>query len=369
MPRRRNPTRVLGPYPYRDKFRIIVCEGGGEKAVKLYSTEKEALQVKAAIEEELTANSGRTIEEAIETYEVYLRDVKQNKPQSCTATTWRLRRFFVDTELPLTDLTPKRAAECYENLATTPSERTGKPLSADSHRNMLAETKTFLNWCVREKHWLKANPLSEVQGRGRRRHGKPQLRIDEARRLRTLCHTKAEAGDDGAVAVLVAMLMGLRAGEIVSRTVRDLDDGGRILWVDDTDHGFSPKTAAGRRPVSVWEEIQPYLLARTRDKLPNAILFQAEGGGPHWPDWVRHQTQRLCKEADVPGVTAHSLRGFAATLGLLSGIPLAQVAASLGHESGSTTLTSYAAPGTSQVVNQRQAFAVLGPVKASEQPK
>lgn len=363
MPRRREKTRVLGPYPYRDKFRIIVCEEGGAKTAQLFETEDAANRVKAALEKQLQAETDRTIEEAIDAYEVYMRDVKQNKLQSCTATAWRLRRFFVDTDLALSSLTSKLAAECYEKLISLPSERTNKPLSADSHRNILAEAKTFLNWCVRDKHWLKANPLSEVLGRGRRRHGKPQLRIDEARKLRTICHEKAATGDDGAVAVLLAMLMGLRASEIVSRTVRDLDDGGRILWIDDTEHGFSPKTEAGRRPVSVWEEVQPYLLARTMDKLPGALLFQAETGGTHWRDWVRKQTGRLCKAAGVPAVSAHSLRGFAATLGLLSGVPLSQVAASLGHESPSTTLQSYAAPGTSAAINQRQALAVLGPAK------
>lgn len=366
MPRRRNPTRVLGPYPYRDKFRIIVCEEGGERAARLFATEKEAARVKAALEEELAARAGLTIAEAIDAYESYMRDVKHNKPQSCTATAWRLRRFFVDTELTLSALTPQQALACYEQLSTLPSERTKKPLSVDSHRNLLAEAKTFLTWCFREQRWIKVNPLAEVQGRGRRRHGKPQLRIDEARRLRTLCHQKAAQGDDGAVAVLLAMLMGLRAGEIVSRTVRDLDDGGRILWVDDTDQGFSPKTAAGRRPVPVWDEVRPYLSERIQGRLPGALLFPAEAGSAHWRDWVRKQTRRLCLAAGVPAVSAHSLRGFAATLGLLSGVPLSQVAATLGHESGTTTLTSYAAPGTREAIAQRQAFAVLGPVEVAK---
>ena len=82
---------------------------------------------------------------------------------------------------------------------------------------------------VKPQAWLEQNPLTEITGHGKRRHGKPQLRIDEARRLRALCHQKAAQGDDGAVAVLLGMLMGLRAGEIVSRTARDVDDESHIL--------------------------------------------------------------------------------------------------------------------------------------------
>jgi integrase len=186
-------------------------------------------------------------------------------------------------------------------------------------------------------------------------------------KLRTLCHEKAAQDDDGAVAVLLGMLMGLRAGEIVSRTARDVDDEGRILWVDDNDAiAFTTKTKASKRPVPVWEEVQPHLLARVKDKLPGALLFQAESGGPHWRDWVRKQTKRLCNEAKVPVVCAHSLRGFAATLNLLSGVPLSKVAAALGHESSSTTLQSYAAPGTREHLASQHAQALLGPVKAPE---
>ncbi len=268
--------------------------------------------------------------------------------------------------MSLPSLTSERCHNYYATLTGRLSARTGRPLAVDSHRNILAEARTFLNWCVKPQQWLKHNPLADITGQGKRRHGKPQLRIDEARKLRAVCHNKAALGDDGAVAVLLAMLMGLRASEIVSRTVRDVDDDGRILWVDDNDSvGFSPKTEASKRPVQVWEEVRPYLLNRSIQKQSDTLLFPAEAGGAHWRDWVRKQTRRLCKIAKVPVVCAHSLRGFSATLNLLSGVPLAQVAASLGHESGSTTLQSYAAPGTASTLASQQAQAFFGPITAS----
>ena len=33
-----------------------------------------------------------------------------------------------------------------------------------------------------KKQWLARNPLEEVEGVGKRRHGKAQLRVDEARK-------------------------------------------------------------------------------------------------------------------------------------------------------------------------------------------
>ncbi len=234
-----------------------------------------------------------------------------------------------------------------------PSERTGKPLSAHSHRNMLAEAKTFLGWCL-DQRFIGQNPLAAVKGVGKRRHGKPQLRIDEARKLRALCHELAAAGEDGPVAVLMGLLMGMRAGEIVSRTARDLDDGGRILWIPDS------KTEAGKRTVEVPDELQPYLLARCEGKPHSALIFPAKRRGKHWRDWVAEETRRLCKLADIPVVCAHSLRGFVATVAIQAGGAPHLVAAALGHVSPTTTLQSYALPGSAQHAQQRRALDRLG---------
>ena len=72
---------------------------------------------------------------------------------------------------------------------------------------------------------------------------------------------------------MVALLMGLRSGEIIARTVRDLDDGGHRLWIP------TSKTEAGKRTVKVPDCLQPHLLRLARDKLPTAYLFPGKGGG------------------------------------------------------------------------------------------
>jgi hypothetical protein len=59
---------------------------------------------------------------------------------------------------------------------------------------MLAAAKTFFRWCVMEKKWLARNPLDAVKGIGKVRHGKEQLRIDEARKWMVEAHRQADAG-------------------------------------------------------------------------------------------------------------------------------------------------------------------------------
>jgi integrase len=82
-------------------------------------------------------------------------------------------------------------------------------------------------------------------GRRKRKHGKPQLWSEEARRW--VATGMAEWGESGAIAALVSLLMGMRASEITTRVARDLDDGGRLLWIPDS------KTEAGKGTLRVPE--------------------------------------------------------------------------------------------------------------------
>jgi len=110
--------------------------------------------------------------------------------------------------------------------------------------------------------------VEEVQGVGKRKHGKPQLRIDEARRWVAKATEMAGQGESGAVAAFVSLLMGMRASEITTRVPRDLDDGGRLLSIPDA------KTEAGKRIRQVPEVLQPYLSMSSCRK-PRAPSFRA----------------------------------------------------------------------------------------------
>ena len=83
--------------------------------------------------------------------------------------------------------------------------------------------------------------------------------------------------------------MGMRANEIVNRVVRDLDDGGKLLWIPDS------KTEAGRRTLQVPELLQPHLLGLPKGSLPRPSSSAITGGtgsgngssGSAWPQGCR----------------------------------------------------------------------------------
>ena len=158
----------------------------------------------------------------------------------------------------LEDLRERRCAELYDVMT--------KDAAVDTHRNALAAAKAFGAWCV-EQGWIRENPAAGVRPIGQRNRGKKQLRIDEARKLVELCLKKANLGSEGAVSALTAFLMGMRVSEVTDRVVRDLDDNGKLLWIE------VGKTKRPRRTLEVPALLQPYLLALAKDRAPDEQLI------------------------------------------------------------------------------------------------
>ncbi len=359
--RRRASRRDFGSIyadgtPTAPRFSVMWWEGGRRRRRRGFGTRTDAAAFLARVRSDLDSgarNMGApvappdvTVAAAIDAYEEHRRE-KGNKEGSLGDTTYRLRVFFTEPDLLLADLTPGKCAAYYD-AARTRVTRTGRPFSVDSHRNMLAEAKSLLKWCVTAKRWIARNPLDGLEGKGKRRHGKPQLRIDEARKWMATATALADGGEPGAVAAMMALLLGMRAGEIISRVARDLDDDGRLLWIPDS------KTEAGRRTLRVPEVLRPYLLRLAEGKASDALLF-----GQHWRDWVRKAVGRICTLAGVPSVCAHSMRGLHSTLAMEAGVTGAVVAASLGHESVTTTTQSYASADSVAAARQNRALTVL----------
>lgn len=322
--------RVHGPYRHYDRWRIkIVDRTTGKVANETFPTEEEARVAMAAFRRRNARESGIGIREALGLYERYLGE-KGNKRRSIETTSHRLRNLFGPVlKIAVVALTPTGAAKLYDGLTA----KDGSPIAIDTRRNALNQGKTFLKWCKSKGH-SRINALEDVQGVGKRRRGKPQLTIDEARRFLAKAIELTEGGDDGAVAAAMALLMGMRGSEIAERIVRNLDDGGRILWITDA------KTQAGIRRLRVPQQLQPWLLRLAENQPPSRRIF-GSGANRHW---VLRQVHRICKAAGVPVVPAHGLRGTHATLAVPAGATGDVVAAALGHESFTTTARHYARP-------------------------
>ncbi len=368
MARRKRGARILGPYyqPGRDEWVTAEPQPDGTRKSCRFKTELEAREYVDEFNKALDSTEHSTTS-ALEEYANHL-TAEGNAAESIYCTKVAICSFFPQP-IPLHLLSEKRVKKLYEDLRTRPSERTGAPLAADTHRNRLAETKTFLRWCVAQGY-LPRDPSEKVAGTGKRRpRGKSlgksgqELHTREARRFFQTALALGAQGDERAIGALVALLLGMRAKEIVNRKVRDLDEDelpGDLLWIP------CSKTPAGRRTLEVPEELRVLLVPLTEGKSGDRWLFESKpkkkGAPPqrHWRDWVRKSVWYVCDAARVPRVTAHAMRGLLASLTNERGELGHAIAAMLGHaDDGETAQHSYARPGASAAGTRKRGLVVL----------
>jgi integrase len=353
--------RILGPYEQAKGWRVIKVYESGKRSSAMFETEREAQRYVEMMEADL-ASCDHTTETALTEYKTYLAK-KSTKPQSIATTERAIGQFFPEP-IRLKALDDDKCQALYDDLTARPSELTGKPYATDTHRNALSQAKSFLAWCAAPKRaWLSENPLADVEGIGaRRKRGKSlgkdgnELHIKQTREWYRMALYKAQGGDQGAVAALVALLLGMRPSEIVARLVADVDENaapGDVLWIP------CSKTPAGRRQLDVPTELAGLLAACCEGKEPTRRLFEGKKRRPHTRNWIKLQVQRICDLAEVPRVTAYFMRSQLASISAERGMAGHLIAAMMGHESEETTMQHYAKPGSAAAGARRLGWSVL----------
>ena len=318
--------RLYGPYETRGRFHVHAYHLDGTKKYHAFETEEEARDFLKNNKRRLIANPVK-VKGAIDDYLAQRTDIKES-----TRTTLRFRLEALARGNEAAYLATFPAMKAWEDLTKTNS--------VDTLYGIRSAGNGFFDWCV-GRQYLKKNPFKGIKIVGKKREGKEQLRMDEARLfLERALEIADGASLDGRptsqqrMAVLgaaSALLLGFRNGEVVARTVRDLDDDGHVLWVQDA------KTRAGTRRVEIPDALRTYLvkLAEGRDR--TAQLFDGltrEG--------LRYWTRKLCRDLGLPRVTPHGLRGTHATASMRPHANPHEVAAALGHASFAVTERHYA---------------------------
>lgn len=335
---------VYGPTKHGNKWRLEGRRADGGRFYLSFATVEEADEAKRGILSQLATC---TVRSSVTTYLQWLKD-EGRKPTHLASARYRLLAFFQlrRGDLAMHSLTTPRCLTFYQ-------ARVAK-VKPTTHHNELAQAKTFCDWLVKTGK-LATNPVKPVESVGRKTFGadKTQLRVEEARRLLATCLSDPAPS---ALATALALLTGARASEIMDRTVRDVDDGGALLWVD---YG---KTRAAARPLTI---AIPEVRARLRDLAANREPTELLWGPERDRQWLYYHVLRLCKLAKVPAVGPHGLRRTHATLALISGVAAEVVAAELGQEGPEVTRTSYFARGSEREAQSKNVAGRLerGPFK------
>lgn len=323
---------VCGPYRVRQRWRLVIVTGRGrdgrrESYNRPFDT-REAAKAWAVGFRATVKAGGRTVGAAAK---AYLEQLKRNGNKDGSIATARYRlQALLDYGMSLIDLTAPRAQELYDALVD-------EGVAADTHRGCLISGKAFGKFIVKKK-WLRANPFEDVIPVGRKAQGKEQLRIDEARTFKKHCLKEWETSRDrSAAAALITLMFGLRASEVSQLLARDVDDRGRVLRIAE----HQAKTKASRRQALVPEWLRPILNELAETAGANGCLFSKESGEQADRFWILWHVKRHLRAAGLPVITAHGLRGTAATIGAVKTGGAEIMSKALGHESTAITERAY----------------------------
>jgi integrase len=172
---------------------------------------------------------------------------------------------------------------------------------------------------------------------------------DDALRLVNACEPSFRA------MVTAALLTGCRYGELVRMRAADFDRDTGLLHI--------PLTKSGNpRDVILTDEGREFLSQATLGKAPDALVF-VRSNGKAWK--AAEQTRPLraaCKAAKIaPAVSFHILRHTYASRLARAGVPMAVIAAQLGHADLRVTSRHYAHLSPGYVADTvRAAFGSMG---------
>jgi integrase len=336
--------KLYGPYQHRGQWRVIRRQPGKPDTAVPFATKEEALAELSKARGEI---EGKTVMAAIDDFDAYLRDNSKSTAlrEHTRRCLNRITRVKEDGDFLLAHLSPARARRLYQALVIE--------YAVATHQASLERARTWCAWLQKSGLMPGVNPFEGVEKVGKASKGKPQLRIDESRRLVDHCMSVA-AEKPEAVAVLCCLIMGMRVSEVVGLRGRDIDDGGRVIWID------KGKTENAQRHLEAPDFLAAHLTRLAAIAGPESRLF------PAWRHWVNRRLADLCDAAGVPAVTPHGLRGTHSTLAVRGGSSsslvmdaLAEAARSMGHGSTAVTSGSYVKPGTSERARAGRVLTVL----------
>lgn len=276
------------------------------------------------------------------TFLAFVEEYTRDRKAKLKKNTWLTKEYIIRTRLmpyfadkKMKDIKPTDIIHWQNEMIAYRDEK-GKPFKPTYLRTLQSELSAIFNHAVRF-YELKSNPVVKAGPLGK---GKP----DEM-----LFWTKeeflkfAEAVKDKPISYVAFQILywcGLREGEVLALTIKDIDFDKKILHVTKSyqrirgeDVITEPKTPKSRRdvviPVFLCEEIRKY--AESKGLAPEDRMF------PVTKSYMYREMTRGSERAGVKRIRVHDLRHSHVSLLIHMGFSAVAIGKRVGHESQDIT--------------------------------
>jgi integrase len=337
----------------RRKFQWIVQVTTKDGKQKQFRVKSEAEGIKLLRKIQMEMEEGLVVDRTItvkEYLEYWIEEV--HKPTIKISSYIKYRKLLRTHILPqlgsvrLEQLSPQMVQKLYaQKLQAGLSSKTIRDIHGVLHRAL----QTAVDWKM-----LAWNVCDVVKPPRLVRSKRKALSLEEVQRL-----LEAARGHRLELVIILALVTGMRRGELLALTWADIDWKARIIDVCKTVEYFphvgyvvdEPKTEASKRqiilPAFAMELLERHRAEQEKAKQVHSstwedhdLVFPNQHGGYLSPRYVEKTFGRLAKAAGLR-VTFHCLRHSASTLLRSMGVDIKAIQAMLGHASMQVTTEIY----------------------------
>lgn len=265
-----------------------------------------------------------TLAELIDRYiqDVLPRKPKSNRQQLMQLQWWRKSLGYCI----LSDLSPSLLAEQRDRLAREKTPK-GNLRSPSTIVRYLAVLSHALTVAVKEWEWLDDTPMRKVskpqEPRGRVRY------LDEDERIRLLEACKESSNPYIYIIVVLALSTGMRQGEILNLTWKDVDLERERIILEETKNGE-------RRAVPLSGHILDLLRELSKKQRADSVLL-FPGQDPKKHADIRFAWEKALEDGMILNFRFHDLRHTFASYLAMRKATLTELKSLLGHKTASMT--------------------------------
>ncbi len=316
-------------------FRVRFRRKGYPDQIKTFPDEKLAKQWLA--EQERNAllgihfphvrSSEHTLSEAIDRY---IAEELPRKPRNARNVKQHLERFR--HELGDYALSAIRPSLINEKRVVLENEiiKNGKKRSPTTILRYLTSISHLFTIAVRDWEWLHENPMDKVT-KPKPAPGRQRFLTEEERKV-LLTETQKSRCPVLYPIVVLALSTGMRRGEILNLTLKDIDLVNQTIKLEMTKNG-RPRLI----PLKGLAHTLIFSIIEERDDSKQTDLLFPSPSNPRQPYDIQTAWMAALKRADIKDFTFHSNRHSHASLLAAQGRSLLEIGNSLGHESQQTT--------------------------------
>lgn len=252
----------------------------------------------------------------------YIREVLPKKPKSQNKQTAQLNWWKQQLgKYLLADITPARIVECRTALETGQTCR-GRQRSPATVVRYLAALSHAFTIAVKEWGWLDDTPMRKIS-KPKEPPGRVRYLTDEERqRLLPICRETKHPYLY--TVVILALSTGMRHGEIMNLTWKDVDFQRQKIILHDTKNGEKRVVPLLGHALELIFELHD------RRRMDSYLLFP--GCNPQKPADLRTRWESALKKASIENFTFHDLRHSAASYLAMGKATPGELAAVLGHK-------------------------------------